>query len=169
MRVGAFVAALAIAGHPAPVLSGHGIGDVRFGLSKAQTVDELTALFGQPSRRFVNDGCGPRYTEVAWGHLFVEFRLGTFSGFRYIEGGWPPRRAGAKIVRSDRPLLSTPSRVTLGSTLGALRAAYGHLAFVGTDRWKAPEGLIFYDNAERDPEPASARIVEIKVGTCGDF
>jgi hypothetical protein len=29
--------------------------------------------------------------------------------------------------------------------------------------------LIFYDNAERDPEPAGARIVEIKVGTCGDF
>jgi hypothetical protein len=30
-------------------------------------------------------------------------------------------------------------------------------------------GLIFYDSATREPPPASSWIVEIKIGTCGDF
>lgn len=30
-------------------------------------------------------------------------------------------------------------------------------------------GLVFYDDALHDPEPPSSRIVEIKIGTCGDF
>ncbi|HEY4413974.1 MAG TPA: hypothetical protein VGN06_13325 [Gaiellaceae bacterium] len=145
------------------LLSAHGIGAVRFGLTKDHAVEQLTGLFGQPSRRFVNSGCGSRYTEVAWGHLYAEFRGGTFSGFRYIEDGWPPRRYGVKIVRSDRPSLSTAHGVTLGSTLGEVRAAYGRLTFVGTDRWRSADRLIFYDDS------GSSRIVEIKTGTCGDF
>jgi len=142
---------------------------VRFGLPEARAVDELTALFGAPSRRFVNKGCGPRFGEVAWGHLYVEFRLGRLSGFRYIEDGWPPTRSGGKIVRSDVPELSTSHGVTLGGTLARLRDAYLHLTFVGTDRWQSPDGLIFYDDAAHDPEPATSRIIEIKTGTCGDF
>lgn len=153
----------------AVTLSGHGIGSVRFGLAKAPAVERLSRLFGQPSQRFVNSGCGARYTEVAWGHLYAEFRAGTFSGFRYIENGWPPKRYGLKVHRSDLPKLSTARGVTLGNTLGEVRAAYGRLRFVGTDRWGSRDGLVFYDNAERDPEPLSSRIVEIKTGTCGDF
>ena len=120
----------------------------------------LAALFGQPSRQFVNSGCGPRYMEVAFGHLYAEFRAGRFSGYRYLEDGWIRTHAGEKVVRSDLPRLVTARGVTLGSTFRALRAAYP-LNIVGTDRYRSPDGLVFYDDA--------GRIVEIKTGTCGDF
>jgi hypothetical protein len=157
------------AANPRPLLEPSGIGGVHFGIPKAQTVSELSRLLGKPSARFINSGCGPRYTEAAWGHLYAEFRLGRFSGYRYLESGWPASRFGKKPVTSTAPLLATPDGITLESTLGQLRAASGRLALVGTDRWQASDGLIFYDNAERQPPPASSRIVEIKVGTCGDY
>lgn len=143
------------------VLSAHGIGGVHFGLPKARAVTELSALFGQPAKRFANTGCRPRYTEVAWGHLYAEFRLGRFSGFRTIETGWPPLQYGTRIVRSDLPRLVTARGVRLGSTFRELRAAYGRLDLVGTGRWRSPDGLTF--------AVVAGRVVEIKTGTCGDF
>ena len=59
--------------------------------------------------------------------------------------------------------------ITLGSTLGQLRAAYGALRFVGVDKWQAQNGLAFADAAEHDPEPPSSQIIEVKIWTCGDF
>lgn len=157
------------AGSGVPVLGPSGIGSVRFGLSKPVAVRELsTLLHTQPTDRFINSGCGPRYTEVAWGHFYAEFRLGRFSGFRYIELGWPPKHLPRRIVTSDLPRLTTAEGVTLGNTPGELRTAYNRLKQVGTDRWEA-DGLIYYDSAQRDPPPLSSRIVEIKTGTCGDF
>jgi hypothetical protein len=152
-----------------PLIEPTGIGSVHFGIAKAQAVSELSRLLGKPSARFVNSGCGPRYTETAWRHLYVEFRLGRFNGYRYIENGWPADRFGKKPAVSTRPLIATSKGITLGSTLGQVRAAYGRLDLVGTDRWQASNGLIFYDNAERQPPPASSRIIEIKIGTCGDY
>lgn len=70
--------------------------------------------------------------------------------------------------RADAGLV-TSKGVTLGSTLAGLRAAYGHVRFVGTSRSASPDGLVFYDNAKNSPSPPSSRIVEIKIGTCGDF
>jgi hypothetical protein len=176
VRLRVFLAALVLAtagaargGESARVISGRGIAGVRFGIPQQQAVARLSALLGRPSRRFVNSGCGPRYTEIAWGRLYVEFRLGRFSGFRYIENGWPPSRFGTKATPSLLPRLSTAEGITLGSTLGGLRAAYGRLTLVGTDLWKTKDGLVFYDNAKRDPPPQGSRIVEIKTGTCGDF
>lgn len=64
--------------------------------------------------------------------------------------------------------LATPRGIGLGSTLGRVRAAYGRLDLVGTDRWRSSDGLVFVDDAEHDPPPPSSRIVEIKTGTCGD-
>jgi hypothetical protein len=81
-----------------------GIGKVRFGLTKIEAVAALSALFGDPSGRGINTGCAPRYTEVEWGDLVAEFRLHTFSGYRYIDGGFPlttpgsPREARPKTV-----------------------------------------------------------------------
>jgi len=68
-----------------------------------------------------------------------------------------------------RPLLRTATGISLGDTLGRLRAAYGSLRVIGTDRWESPDGLVFYDNAKHDPVPPSSRVIEIKIGTCGDF
>jgi hypothetical protein len=138
------------------VLGAHGIGAVRFGTPKPQAVAALSRVLGQPTSRGINPGCGSRYTEVVWGDLAAEFRLGTFSGYRYLD-------------RGQLPQLATAKGITIGSTLAQVRAAYGRLGVVGTDRWRSPSGLIFYDDAMRDPIPASSRIIEIKIGTCGDF
>jgi len=138
----------------AVALGPHGVGRTHFGLTKAMTVAALTQLFGPPTSRGPNTGCRPRYTEVVWGGLSAEFRSNVFSGYRY---------------RSAKPKLATAAGISLGNTLAQVRAAYGKLGFVGTDRWRAPNGLVFYDDAMRDPEPPSSRIVEIKIGTCGDF
>jgi hypothetical protein len=134
-------------------------------------VTELTSLFGRPSQKMTNSACGRRYSEVAWDHLYVEFRDGRLSGFRYMQSTWLPQKRPPRPTPFGllRPTLATSKDISLGSTLGQLRSAYGRLNLVGTDRWQAPDGLIFYDNAERDPPPSSSRIIEIKVGTCGDF
>jgi hypothetical protein len=159
------------AAQPPFVVSANGIAGVRFGLPRAQAVTELKRVLGRPSRAMMNSGCGPRYTEVAWGNLYVEFREGRLSGFRYQQTAWLPQGRPPKPtpLRVLRPKVVTSKDVTLGDTLGRLRSAYGRLDLVGTDRWQTPDGLIFYDNARRQPPPASSRIIEIKYGTCGDF
>jgi hypothetical protein len=154
-------------------LSAQGVGTVSFGATKATAVARLSELFGRPTWQGVNSGCGPRYTEVEWGQLVAEFRLGTFSGYRYMKGGWPlttpgPLRRPAPSGQADMPL-ATAKGISLGSTLGQVRLAYGKLHFVGVDRWRAANGIIFVVGAPREPEPPSSKVVEIKLGTCGDF
>jgi hypothetical protein len=152
-----------------PVISSQSIGGASFGEPESQAVAQLTRVFGPPTGRFINTGCSPRFKEVAWQHLYVEFRSGKLSGFRYILDGWPPRTYGTHPIARAQPRLAVANGITLGATLGQLRHTYGRLRFVGTDRWQGSDGLIFYDNAQHDPEPASSRIVEIKFGTCGDY
>lgn len=43
------------------------------------------------------------------------------------------------------------------------------LHFVGVDKWRAANGIIFVVGALREPEPPFSKVVEIKLGTCGDF
>jgi len=152
-------------------LEADGIGTVRFGLPKVTAVSELSNLFGPPSARFVNSGCSPRYTEVAWGELYAEFRLGKFSGYRYLRDGWPPqtyarRRPPPKVVS---PKIATSKGITLGSTLAQVRAAYRPLQRAGADWWRSSSHLVFVDDAQRDPIPPTSRIIEIKTRTCGAF
>jgi len=104
---------------------------------------------------------------AAWGRLYAEFRSGRFEGFRYLRNGWTVNREPRATPAV--PTLRMTRGVTLGDTLAELRAAYGSLRLIGTDRWESPDGLVFYDNAKHDPVPPSIRIVEIKMGTCGDF
>jgi hypothetical protein len=148
-----------------------GIGGVHFGLAKNIAVAELTTLFGPPTARGSNSGCGHRYTEVDWGDLAAEFRSNVFSGYRYLVGGYDFSQRGTRrsTSKAAAPRLATSTGVSLGSTLAELRAAYASLSFVGTDRWRSKNGLVFYDDAEHDPEPATSRLLEIKIGTCGDF
>ena len=116
----------------------------------------------------VNSGCGPRYTEVEWGQLVAEFRLGTFSGYRYMKGGWPLTTPGSPRrprLQSRRTCLGYRQGDLLGNTLGQVRLAYGKLHFVGVDKWRAANGIIFVVDALRDPEPPSSKVVEIKLGT----
>jgi hypothetical protein len=151
-------------------LSSHGIGGVHVGATKAQTVAELSRLFGPPSRRFVSDACGPTYSEVAWGHLYVEFRHERFSGYRYLGGAW--LRSGVTPGHNSgrvRPPLAIGRGITIGDTLRQLRRAVGRLSPVGTSRWSS-QGLLFYVNSQSYPDPPGSRIIEIKSATtCGDF
>ncbi len=154
------------------VLGADGIGSVRFGVSRSRAVSELRRWFGTPSAHGVNTGCGPRYREVAWGDLLAEFRLGRFSGYRYVTAGYAlPIPGGPRAPAPSGPTadLATATGITLDSTLAQVRHAYRTLAFPGTDRWKAKNGIVFVDDAERDPEPPSSRIIEIKTATCGDY
>ncbi len=135
-------------------------------------MQRLSTVLGRPSKTFVSNGCGPRYTEVEWGHLYVEFRSGRLSGFRYLRGPWAGGRAPAP--RSERrpisPMLATSRGVSLGSTLGEVRKRYGTLTLVGTDRWRSDDGLVFYVSYEvTQPAPPGSRLTEIKFGTCGDW
>lgn len=155
-----------------PTLRSNGIGSVRFGATKAAAVAELGRLFGAQSARGINTGCSPRYTEVEWGDLIAEFRLNVFSGYRYAARGWPlttpgsPRGGHVGLVR---PRLVTARGISLGDSLDRARSAYGQLRLVGTDRWRAPDGLLLVDDAKPIAKPWSRHIAEIKIGTCGDF
>jgi hypothetical protein len=145
---------------------------VHFGAPKAEAVAALSALLGAPGGRGANTGCSPRYTEVVWGDLAVEFRSSRFSGYRYVEGGFPittPGSPHAPVPKGVTPNLATAKGITLGSTLAQVRAVYTPLRRVATDGWKATNKLWFGDDAKRDPIPPTSRIVEIKIGTCGDF
>ena len=149
-----------------------GVGAARFGESKSQALAALTRQFGRPSARGVNTGCGRRYTEVAWGDVVAEFRGEVFSGYRYLVGGFPLTTPGSPRERRRAlisPRLTTAAGISLGSTLSTLRSVYKSLRPVGASRWQAANGLIFADDAKRDPESPSSRLVEIKIGTCGAF
>jgi hypothetical protein len=165
---------LAAAAGAAPVALGpRGIGAVQLGLPELKAVKELTHLLGAPSARGVNTGCGRRYTEVEWGDLVAEFRLGTFSGFRYINGGYPLTTPGSPREPS-RPRtvfrkLATAMGIALGSTIAQLRTAYGSIRLVGADRWRTHNGLVFVDDAKPISTARLRHIIEIKFGTCGDF
>jgi hypothetical protein len=153
-------------------LTVRGIGSLRFGLDKGQTIAVLERLFGPPIAQGINTGCGARFTEAVWGALAVEFRSNRFSGYRYVAGGFPLQTPGSpkeKEQISVTPALKTATGVSLYSTLGQLHRAYGRLKRTGADWWQAPNGLLFMDNALRDPVPPTSKIVEIKIGTCGDF
>jgi hypothetical protein len=171
--VGVMAASGGAAKLSAPVLQPHGIGAVRFGTAKLKTVTELSHLFGVPSARGINSACGARYTEVEWGDLVTEFRSGRFSGFRLIKGGYPLRTAGSPREQSPSksvsPKLAVSAGVSLGSTVAELRAAYRPLQRIGADMWRSTDGLIFVDDAKRDPVPPTSRVIEIKIGTCGGF
>lgn len=157
----------------AQVLSPEGVGAVHFGTAKAEAVRELNRLFGAPSSQGGNTGCGARYTEVEWGELVTEFRLGRFSGYRYLKGGWPLTTPGSPGRPSPSqlhgPPLATAKGITLGSTLGQFRAAYANARFIGVNRWRVRSGLVFVVEASREPAPTSSKVMEIKFGTCGDF
>jgi hypothetical protein len=190
VRVAAWVAAVvlsaagaglcalpAFGGHAARgagVLGADGIGNVRFGLPKAQAVRALSGLLGAPSARGVNAGCGPRFTEVEWNDLIAEFRLGRFSGYRYVKGGWPLATPGGSPLHalpgsSTRiQHLATAKGISIGSTLARARSAYGSLRRVGAEEWATPNGLTLADNANIGKVPPT-QIYEIKTGTCGAF
>ncbi len=107
-----------------------------------------------------------------WGDFAAEFRSNRFSGCRYVEGGFPIATPGSPHARpptATSPRLSTARGITLGSTLAQVRAAHVRLRRIGADTWRTASGLVFVDNATGDPVPPTARIVEIKIGTCGAF
>jgi hypothetical protein len=151
------------------VLTPHGIGPVQRGTRKAPVVSALTTLFGPPTGAGINTACGSRYTEVVWNDLAVEFRAGTFTGYRYARGGYPlttpgsPRNVAGPAIR---PRLETARGIALGSRLSVLRVDYPRLRPVGVAQWVAG-GITFVVTSRG--AGALTSVAEIKLGTCGDF
>ena len=150
-----------------------GIGPVRFGLPKTRAVTSLRALFGTPTWRGENTGCGPRFTEVEWGDLVAEFRAKIFTSLRYVEGGYPLLAVGAGQVPSRTtpfPRLATAKGITLGSSLARLRQRYRKLRQSGSASWTAPGSLTFVLSSKyRNMYAGTDKLVEIKSNTCGAF
>jgi hypothetical protein len=147
---------------------------VQFGTSRAKAMAALQASLGQPNATGFNTGCGPGFSEVAWHDLIAEFRLGRFTGYRFVAGGYPLTGPGSPddhaSPTSTAPALSTARGITLGSTLKELRAAYPQLRRSGALKWMAAEGLVFVEAPDTsNPVSPAARIAEIKIGTCGAF
>jgi hypothetical protein len=166
--------ALSPPGTKRPVLDSNGIATVHFGLPEAKAVAALRASLGKPNAMGINTGCGPAVTEVAWHDLIAEFRHGTFTGYRYVSGGYPLTTAGSPhdpvSPASRKPALTTGRGITLGSTLRELRLGYPGLIQSGALKWTAPNGLVFVEASQTNkPTPPMAMIAEIKTGTCGDF
>jgi hypothetical protein len=166
--------ALSAPGTSRSLLAPNGIGNVHFGMSKVRAVPALQALLGKPSATGINTGCGSAFTEVAWHDLIAEFRHGTFTGYRYVSGGYPLTTPGSPhdpvSAMSPTPALATARGLTLGSKLSELRAAYPGLIQSGALKWTVPTGLVFVEaSVTKEPTAAAATIAEIKTGTCGDF
>jgi len=156
------------------ILGTRGVGPVQFGTPKVEAVRSLRKLLGSPNAQGINTGCGPKYTEVTWEDFIAEFRLGRFSGYRYIIGGYPGQTKGSPrdhvSAAKPVPLLSTAAGITLGDDLGELRQRYRKLRQSGAASWTAPRGLTFVVSSEyQNMSAGTDKIVEIKIGTCGAF
>jgi hypothetical protein len=157
-----------------PRLEANGIGIAHFGASRANVLATLQESLGQPNATGINTGCGSGFREVAWHDFIAEFRLGTFTGYRFATGGFPLPGPGSPDDRVSpnfaTPALSTTRGITLGSTLKELQSAYPQLTRSGALKWTAPNGLIFVEASDTsNPLSPAARIAEIKIGTCGTY
>lgn len=155
-------------------LETRGVGPVHFGTPKVEAVRRLQKLLGPPNAQGINTGCGPNYTEVTWEDFIAEFRLGRFSGYRYIIGGYPVQMKGSPrdhvSAAKPVPLMSTAAGITLGNDLAELRQHYRKLRQSGAASWTAPSGLTFVVSSEyRNMSAGTDKIVEIKIGICGAF
>jgi hypothetical protein len=172
VALGLTLPAAALRASALPDLRPDGVGSVIFGVSKARAVASLSKVLGRPSAAGVSRACGARFTEVAWHDLIAQFANGTFTGYRFIEGGWPLWTSQTLHQRPStaypQPPLETARGITLGSTLGELRSAYGALERSGAVEWTAANGLRFIESSTvvntRSPR---TKIVEIHIDTCG--
>lgn len=156
------------------ILGSHGLGPVEFGTSKQRTTARLTRLLGPPAGYGTNAGCGPTFTEVQWGELAVEFHDNVFSGYRDLNRPsgnlqLAPAPAGYRQTYPVRPAAETATGIHLGDSLGRVRAAYSKLSLAGANRHQAANGISFVDDSSRSPAPPTARIIEIRILTCGSY
>lgn len=172
VALGLTLPAAAQRGSALPGLRPDGVGSVIFGVSKARAVASLSKILGRPSAAGISKACGPRFTEVAWHDLIAEFRNGTFTGYRFVDGGWPlwtsrTLHQPPSTVHALPPL-DTDRGITLGSTLRELRSAYVTLAQSGAVEWTAANGLRFIESsAVVNTRSPRNEIVEIHIDTCG--
>lgn len=151
-------------------LRSNSVGPVKFGTGKQRATAELDRLLGPASGHGINTGCGPAFTEVEWGELAVEFHHNVLSGYRDINR---PRGdlelAPVLAVEPVSPAAKTAAGIILSDSVRRLRDAYSKLTVVGANRLEASNGLMFVDDSQQSPGPPQARIIEIRIGTCGDY
>lgn len=151
----------------ARVLKPHGIGAVRFGTAKLKTVAELSHLFGSPRRGVSIARAVPATPRSSGATSLPGFGAAGSPGSASSRVATRSRQQALRVQSRSKgvsPKLAVSPGVTLGSTVAQLRAAYRRLERVGADMWRSADGLIFVDDAKRDPVPPTSRVIEIKIG-----
>jgi hypothetical protein len=99
----------------AVVLSGSNLGPTALGTPADEAVSSMRKALGAPSRDLPDPGatCPGPERMVSWGRLSLYFTGGKLAGWGYASTPAGP------------PQLSTPSGITIGSTVATLRRVYG--------------------------------------------
>jgi hypothetical protein len=143
-------------------LEGTGLGVVSFGASRRLTITRIARVLGRPTG-YPPSACPRGYTQAAWHDLIAQFVSGRFRGYRYIlAGGGNLQRPIAVAFRHVLPVIYGLPGITLGSSLGAVRRAYGHLRNDGSYTYSARSGVTF----AFDGPGVRARAYEIKDHVC---
>jgi hypothetical protein len=132
-------------------LTTSGLGTTSFGAEPEGAIAYISAFFGQPTRDtgwvdpFTIGPCGgSELRQVNWGNLQLEFgdasnvTEGRRHFYAYTYGG----EGSATAVP---PGLATPEKITVGSTVGALLAAYPSAQLLTADEF-SPDSFVINDD-----------------------
>jgi hypothetical protein len=150
------------------VLASNGLGVVEFGATEAETDAAIAAYLGPPTGD-PPSGCVGQWIQLEWNDLIVEFLDGRLIGYRYLLGGYDSTQTAIDRQSTPVPKLATETGISLGSTLGQVKATYPGLVQTGSFAWTSQDGIHFAAYSNSYPSPPSSSITEVKIGTCGDW
>jgi hypothetical protein len=101
------------------LLSGDGIGTLKFGTPVAEVRAALERIYGPPDVSYVTAGtCGADHN-MGWALLDLLFRSGRFVGYMYGNA------VALSNMDADSPLLATTTRLRLGDSIESVARRYG--------------------------------------------
>jgi hypothetical protein len=151
-------------------LTTSGLGSTSFGADPDGAIAYINALLGQPTADtgwvdpFTVGPCGgTELRQVTWGNLQLEFgdASNVAQGRRHFYSYTYGQEGSATAVPSG---LATPENITVGSTVGALIAAYPNTQFLSADEFSPDSFVVNDDLRGRLSGLTDADVVELIVG-----
>jgi hypothetical protein len=151
-------------------LTTSGLGSTSFGADPDGTIAYVSALLGQPTADtgwvdpFTIGPCGgTELRQVSWGNLQLEFGdVSTVAeGRRHFYSYTYGQEGSSTAVPSG---LATPENITIGSTVGALLAAYPNTQLLSADEFTPDSFVVSDDLRGRLSGLTDADVVELIVG-----